>query len=136
MHRPFDTANFGSQGSQTLLYMSKRSSWWFLPQAARRHADARVGQVQAMLADVEAAAAQLAQEAIREAQRGHQQLQAEVQLLVRLLDKARVGQQQAEVGVPDSCADCSTRLCGTVLTFSTMCAKMVQALLPAGILTK
>ena len=79
-----------------------------LLQAARQHADARVGQVQAMLADVEVAAAQLAQEAVQEAQRGHQQLQAEVQLLVRLLDEARAGQQRAEVGVPDSCAahDC------------------------------
>ena len=72
-----------------------------LLQAARQQADARVGQVQAMLAGVEAAAAQLAQEGVNEAQRGHRQLQAEVHRLVRLLDEARAGQQQAEVGVPD-----------------------------------
>ncbi len=71
-----------------------------------------------MLADAEAAAAQLVQEAGQEAQRGHQPLQAEVQLLVRLLDEARAGQQQAEVGVPDSGADCNRRLCGTALTSS------------------
>ena len=73
-----------------------------LLQAARQQADARVEQVQAMLAGVEAAAAQLAQEGVNKAQRGHQQLQAEVQRLVRQLDEARAGQQQAEVGVPNS----------------------------------
>ena len=98
-----------------------------LLQAARRHADARVGQVQATLAGVEAAAAQLAQEAVQEAQRGHQKLQAEVQLLLRLLDEARAGQQQAEVGVPGSCADCSTRLCGTTVSSSAMCERRIHA---------